>query len=771
MKNELISEVKSTIKKGDLDEFTLVLKSELSQSEVGAVFNLFCESQKLSLDYKSGWIPYAISFANIFPSYYFQHLNRLYTCNLNDIVDLFDESLYLKFENEYSDEIIKHLKTAYFYYSFRESFLDMIEEVEFSNERILQVIDELFILRNLQIDINIEKIRKELSLFSWDMTFYSLCIFLEDFKNNKIATKAVEFIVNKKQAGPFYGHDEDYISFLKSLKDSNPNKKVPFVGHQVKVSDIKKSYKRLKILFESIIDSLQRKALISDYCLRKNLMINEREKDFYEFCTVDIEKEEHYQRDGIKYQIESDYFHLVVHDANELEVSNAELNADYNLQLQLSIDKAMIWLFDHGMIKSQEKEQLVKVNDIEVPLNIVISFIAVQCIHSKRLYGSVISEIEKKDIIERLLIALIYGMENMDDKGFPFHLRDLEDFKYGFVKAFGNTCNFGMEFRKQSDTVLNQFVFDKDSEGNALFSFDSHTHVKLGNNIFGFRKTLSVSEPSHFAFNILLSDSNNKRYNQDTSITETNLIEGLINNDFTILSAADRKTINDKYKVDFDVLAYKSGVIFSFEVKSTHFRQDLEEINLHTNRELMKAAYQLDKNLDFIDKKPEIIAKALCCSIEEVKSSIKKTYIVSTSMEDDHTYIGGHLKVSYFELMRIISNKTVILPFLSSCQYYPNIYTSKLVNDFANINSESEFYGKLDELFISYNREEVLSASQLIELLDNDTFWNFMKGIKYPIQKVCIIKGKIIVETLKNYSIKPENINALNLIVRHLKRI
>lgn len=767
MKNDFLSKIKSSIKKDDLREFAIVLNSEISEGDIANVFNLFCESSKLFIDSKSGFIEYVSCFANIFPKYYFEHLNRLYYNNLKEkdiIIGLFQNSLYLKFENEYTDEIIKHLKSAYFYCSDKDLLLDKIESIEFNNDKILQIIDELIILRNIQIDI--EQVRRELSSYSWDFTFYSICIFLEDYGTNKLINKAVEFILNEKPKGYFHGNDKDFIVFLASLKSNELNIKKEFAGHQIKVSDLKNSFKRLTLLFQRVLDYLQIESITSDYCLRNNLEIKEKEKDCYEFCTIDIENEEHYQRDGIKYQIESDYFHLVVQE-NELKNSNADLKTDYNLQLQLSIKKAKHWLSDRGMIKSKELDQLVILNGCEVPLNILLTYISVQCIHSKRLYGNVNTKTEGKDAIEKLIRAFMEGMKTGIDSGIPFHLRNIEDFENGFVKAFGNPEHLGFDFTEKCKTVLNLLVFDKEGEGNEKFSFDSHTHIKLGNKIFGFRKTLSVYEPSHFAFNVLLSDSKNKEYNQDTSITETNIIEGLKINGFDVLNDTDRKDIKKYFKIDFDVLAYKSGVIFSFEVKTTHFRRDLKEINLHTNRELMKAAFQLDKNVDFIDKNPAKIANALGCSVEDIRSAIKKTYIVSTSLEEDHNCIGGHLKISYFELMRTFYNEKwkVILPFLSSSHYYPNIYTSDFVNSFADTKSELELAEKMNDLFISCDREEFLGSSQLFRSLENGTFWDFMEGIQYPIQKVNIKNGKLTVYISKNYSIKSENIAIVNRLL------
>lgn len=768
MINEFLSKIKSSIKKDDLCEFAIVLNSEISEGDIANVFSLFCENKKLFIDNNSRFIAYVNSFANTFPKYYFEHLNRLYYNNLKEkdiIIGLFQNSLYLKFENEYTDEIIKHLKSAYFYCSDKDLLLDKIESIEFNNDKILQIIDELIILRNIQIDI--EQVRRELSSYSWDFTFYSICIFLEDYGTNKLINKAVEFILNEKPKGYFHGNDKDFIVFLASLKSNELNIKKEFAGHQIKVSDLKNSFKRLTLLFQRVLDYLQIESITSYYCLRNNLEIKEKEKDCYEFCTIDIENEEHYQRDGIKYQIESDYFHLEVQELNELKNSNADLSVDYDLQLQLSIEKAIHWLSDHGMIRTTGNDQLVKLNILEVPLNILLSFISVQCIHSKRLYGDVFNKVKGKDTIEKLILSISEGMKTENDAGLPFHLRNIEDFENGFVEAFGNTEHLGVDFSEKCNTVLNQFVFDKNGESDVLFSFDSHTHLKLGNKIFGFRKTLSVTEPSHFAFNALLSDSKRKEYNQDTSITETNLIERLRINGFDVLSDTDRKKIHEDLKIDFDVLAYKSGVLFSFEVKSTHFRRNLKDNKIHVNRELMKAAFQLDKNVDFIDKNPAIIANVLGCSVEDIKSAVKKTYIVSTSLEEDHTYIGGHLKISYFELMRTFYNEKwkVILPFLSSSHYYPNIYTSDFVNSFADTKSELELAEKMNDLFISCDREEFLGSSQLFRSLENGTFWDFMEGIQYPIQKVNIKNGKLTVYISNNYSIKSENIAIVNRLL------
>lgn len=101
---------------------------------------------------------------------------------------------------------------------------------------------------------------------------------------------------------------------------------------------------------------------------------------------------------------------------------------------------------------------------------------------------------------------------------------------------------------------------------------------------------------------------------------------------------------------DIDVIAYKDNILFIVQAKLSETRHIIDNI-FYLPEKFEKAGKQLNKALEWL-KKPENqvkVARDLCIATPFKELRIVPL-IVSNSLEYDHKYFGGHLKISAFEL-------------------------------------------------------------------------------------------------------------------------
>lgn len=109
---------------------------------------------------------------------------------------------------------------------------------------------------------------------------------------------------------------------------------------------------------------------------------------------------------------------------------------------------------------------------------------------------------------------------------------------------------------------------------------------------------------------------------------------------------------------EIDLLAYKKGVLFIGELKSTYVVEDMMRNFKYEIEKFNKASEQLDLAKDYVLNNFEEIKNIkelnINCNIEELKI---ETIIISNIYQADHLQINNkHLKVSLFELLVILKN-------------------------------------------------------------------------------------------------------------------
>ena len=141
---------------------------------------------------------------------------------------------------------------------------------------------------------------------------------------------------------------------------------------------------------------------------------------------------------------------------------------------------------------------------------------------------------------------------------------------------------------------------------------------------------------------------------------------------------------------EIDAIVVSEDKVLVIELKSTYVKSSVKEIYEYRNFVLKKAAYQLSRKSEYVR---DVFLPSL--GLDSSQFSIH-SWIVDTTLEFDHEYIDGFLKISFEELVIILNGHG---------QYFSNM----LDNDNTNKNPLSAY-------------EENLEA--LIKSVEDNAFWN-----------------------------------------------
>lgn len=142
---------------------------------------------------------------------------------------------------------------------------------------------------------------------------------------------------------------------------------------------------------------------------------------------------------------------------------------------------------------------------------------------------------------------------------------------------------------------------------------------------------------------------------------------------------------------EIDLIVMSKDAALVIELKSTYIKSSIKEIYEYKNFVLNKAAYQLDKKTRYV--KDTLLANlGLKASAISVHS-----WIVDTTLEFDHEYIDGFLKVSFEELVIVLNG-------------HRDFLSEMLSGD-----------SKASSLTLSSSKKNLNS---LISNIENSNFWN-----------------------------------------------
>lgn len=139
---------------------------------------------------------------------------------------------------------------------------------------------------------------------------------------------------------------------------------------------------------------------------------------------------------------------------------------------------------------------------------------------------------------------------------------------------------------------------------------------------------------------------------------------------------------------EIDAIVVTDNKVLVIELKSTYVKSSVKEIYEYKNFVLKKAAYQLSRKSSYVS---DVFLPSL--GLDSSKFSIH-SWIVDTTLEFDHEYIDGFLKISFEELVIILNGHK---------QYF---------SDMLKNNDDKSGSGTLEE-----------SLDAVIETVEDNKFW------------------------------------------------
>ena len=117
---------------------------------------------------------------------------------------------------------------------------------------------------------------------------------------------------------------------------------------------------------------------------------------------------------------------------------------------------------------------------------------------------------------------------------------------------------------------------------------------------------------------------------------------------------------------EIDAIVVSDDKVLIIELKSTYIKSNVKEIHEYKSFVLKKAAYQLARKTNYVR---DVFLPSL--GLDSAKFSIH-SWIVDTTLEFDHEYIDGFLKVSFEELVIILNGHRTYLSNMLDDNYKTN---------------------------------------------------------------------------------------------------
>lgn len=188
--------------------------------------------------------------------------------------------------------------------------------------------------------------------------------------------------------------------------------------------------------------------------------------------------------------------------------------------------------------------------------------------------------------------------------------------------------------------------------------------LKVGRYLFTLPWMMAFQNNSTAAINNLRRlDRNSGERQAETRRIELRLATVFETCGFQILSNYEFPKNDMKDAGEIDLICFRDGHLFIFEVKSTYLRRSLQEAWHHRTNTLRKAGLQLKR------KKEAVIQAIETNFVFEKGFKVDKlpcdknihSWIIDTSIEYDHQCFSGFLKVSFQEILIALRNERHLL--------------------------------------------------------------------------------------------------------------
>ncbi|WP_296284951.1 hypothetical protein, partial [uncultured Acinetobacter sp.] len=251
---------------------------------------------------------------------------------------------------------------------------------------------------------------------------------------------------------------------------------------------------------------------------------------------------------------------------------------------------------------------------------------------------------ESSNRFNALTKLMIYGL-SIDQNRMPLTF----DWQKNKVKKMSSWIIDGNEYQKKQkmNQIINFWSCDLYDENN-ISSFSEKPFLKIDDIVFQFPWLTAFQNLNTSMINYARKlYKNHETLKEETDRIEVNLGDKFREAGFEVFTQYIPKHGNAG---EIDLIAICGNHVLIAEVKSSYLRSSIKEIYEYRNFTLRKAAYQLNKKIDYLKS-------SFLSDYFEKPNEVKiYSWIIDTSLEFDHEYFDGHLKVSLDEVIIGLTN-------------------------------------------------------------------------------------------------------------------
>ncbi|OQW66718.1 MAG: hypothetical protein BVN35_21450 [Proteobacteria bacterium ST_bin11] len=255
--------------------------------------------------------------------------------------------------------------------------------------------------------------------------------------------------------------------------------------------------------------------------------------------------------------------------------------------------------------------------------------------------------------------------------------------------------------------------------------------LKIGNYLFQLPWMFAFQNNVTAAVNNLRRlGRNREELNLETNRIEKRLAETFTEFGFKVVGNLNPPRDSSEEVGEIDLICLRDDHLFVFEIKSGYIRKTHHDAWLHRTNTLRKAALQLKRKSAWVTKElttdPTLSALVLGRDSSQIQTHF---WIIDTSIEHDHEYFEGFLKVSLQEVIIALRNERHLLRDLHQAidtEKTKHGSSTVIKGDFAKICGDalSSVFEQIDEDNLY---PDGFNAGQFATIIEAGTIWDVLE--------------------------------------------
>ena len=399
------------------------------------------------------------------------------------------------------------------------------------------------------------------------------------------------------------------------------------------------------------------------------------EKGIADIEEVDVPAKLAWQNNGHKLKLLDGYWfnrgvdELIASGMAEQQIGSKENHEANQLAIIKTFSSQLRLVEVYGLNEYLTADSGLRVNLYEalLSLNLMSAFFSKDFIAPYQQYLS-----EEKSWLVTISRLAFEGMQQGENR-FPITWSSKKE-KVARIKAWTVNQTFPYGNEKAAEAIIDFWSHDLKSTAKKLQSEKSPLILipelyerpifKFGKHVFQFPWMVAFQKNSTAALNNLRRiGANRTDARSETAAIELRLAEYFKARKFTVRLNYHPKKIPDYDPGEIDLICALEGHIFVLEVKSTFLRSTKKEAWFHKTRTLRKAGQQISRKVNAVKGAlltDEHFKASLGLNTTGVKPVVHG-FIVDTSIEHDHEFFSGYLKVSLEEMIIALRDDSQLL--------------------------------------------------------------------------------------------------------------